>query len=1127
MMAPRRVGVAFLLLALMSGLWLVVVSAAPTPEQQLLAAILNPRVTKFTLKSDVLLTASLPDITRRFAVVGKCPRGRRCVIDGQKKYRAFWTEEYVVISLSKLHFKNLRTPSASDNVPSNRTFGVTSGAAAFAYNGVIRATDCVFENNAAEVGGAIGVRDARIIAKNCAFRDNKASGNGGAIKVASNGGAYVSGSQFVGNTAGGLGGAVHGYEGGLYFSQCKFQSNKADGAEGGGAIFFSYIGGDVWKSEFTGNSAPNGSGGAVGIDDPSLGDIDFCHCTFKGNTAKTPGSENVNIVPSDFLANVDNGVCPDDASLGEVVEGPDGKRFVVNGQVNAVKDAWLKDHTVIVTFQGEAINLSRQVKEDLIRAYGDGWFAKRIFGLDAERGRVKFEGANVVSYVARSEQIATWLLQQKELRIKLQESEEYIVSFKPWLPLQELREVRLQEAEMKFWIMALRVPLDAYYYLRSAVQGIFGDVLHMHPPEFDSTRPKLMKVKLDMPPEVRDKVEDMLVIEGPTGEMWRVEIATPYTDWCRFYLLLQSPSQQAEDNPTPFRLPAGVGSSAAQLSIVREVSESVWKAVKRLVARFIWKPNAKEGEGFLVKVAWELLTFPRCEGGLNLVDPAKKNQAQLSLWVAKVASALVKEHWIELAEQILMREWGLSRAQDVWCCLFIPSFQRKRVKSRFWKEVLKAWSNLPPDTSTKPQTKEEVQTQLLFENPQIVDKGGNQFEADALAGSFGLAWIRKGIVTIGDLWNHLLGSWRRLEDVQEILIPLRNIEPHLQQILEAIPIEWRELLGPEGIDPVGTWYCANGEDADEVWEMLEILPSGFRRVRRWKCQRTSNELVASNEEIIKTWSNPPQARIVGKGGTVEERKKWTWVGHSPLRKLCIDPAAWSWATEDVKQPQLPLSDYSVAKGYNMRLKTGNRRSPAQVAISRWQAVISEDLSEAGPSFQALWESLTYLPNGKQVAILWQMSLVVTPSAVWLVSRGMQVELKCPRCNWPFESTRHLWWECPASRRVWKWWKLHWQRFGDPVVDWEEKWVLLGFLPAGVHRNRGWPYIAQVVRGLLCEIIWKDRNRARFERRPFSDVEIKKAVRQGLREAIRVDWRKRAKAGKIHDPAVPLERRVVL
>ncbi|GBG74167.1 hypothetical protein CBR_g17881 [Chara braunii] len=150
-----------------------------------------------------------------------------------------------------------------------------------------------------------------------------------------------------------------------------------------------------------------------------------------------------------------------------------------------------------------------------------------------ERGRVKFEGANMVSYVAQSKEIAKWLLRQQELKIKLQEGEEYVIMFKPWRPLQELKEIRLQEVETKFWVMALRVPLDAYYYLYSAVQGVFGEVLLMHAPEYDNSRPKLMNIKFDMAPDSREKVDDVSTIEAPTGERWKLEIATPYTDWCR------------------------------------------------------------------------------------------------------------------------------------------------------------------------------------------------------------------------------------------------------------------------------------------------------------------------------------------------------------------------------------------------------------------------------------------------------------------------------------------------------------------------------------------------------------------------------------------------------------------
>ncbi|GBG86942.1 hypothetical protein CBR_g44395 [Chara braunii] len=212
----------------------------------------------------------------------------------------------------------------------------------------------------------------------------------------------------------------------------------------------------------------------------------------------------------------DEGICPNELGLGEVVEDEEGGRFVVDETVDIIKENWLKEITVILIFQEEARNLSRQVKEDLIRAYEDGWMSQQIFDPDTRRGRIRFEGQNVVSYVAKAKEVADWMLRSKEAKLKLG-NKEYLTIFKPWMPRQELRDMKLQDAEKNLWIVALRVQLDAYYYLGEAVGGMFGEVLEMHPPEYDRTRPKLMNVKMDMHPYARFNVDDVLVIESPKG----------------------------------------------------------------------------------------------------------------------------------------------------------------------------------------------------------------------------------------------------------------------------------------------------------------------------------------------------------------------------------------------------------------------------------------------------------------------------------------------------------------------------------------------------------------------------------------------------------------------------------
>ncbi|GBG62334.1 hypothetical protein CBR_g30288 [Chara braunii] len=194
------------------------------------------------------------------------------------------------------------------------------------------------------------------------------------------------------------------------------------------------------------------------------------------------------------------GICPDDVNLGQVVEDAEGRRFVVNRDVDEIKEQWLKERTVIMIFRDEARLLSRKVKKVLIRAYEDGWYARKLFNPDIKRGRVRFEGQNVISFVAKARKVAEWLVGEGEAVLELQ-GKEYRTIFKPWMTKQELKNLRLQEANTNFWIIALRVQLDAYYYLKSAVTSMFGEVVHMHPPEIDPTRPKLMNVKLDMSPE--------------------------------------------------------------------------------------------------------------------------------------------------------------------------------------------------------------------------------------------------------------------------------------------------------------------------------------------------------------------------------------------------------------------------------------------------------------------------------------------------------------------------------------------------------------------------------------------------------------------------------------------------
>ncbi|GBG73315.1 hypothetical protein CBR_g13034 [Chara braunii] len=162
----------------------------------------------------------------------------------------------------------------------------------------------------------------------------------------------------------------------------------------------------------------------------------------------------------------EDGIIPEKFCHGEwIVEG--GVRlFKVNPRLDTLVTAWLKERTVTVIFQGEARDLPLRIKEDLIRAYENGWYRERVFDHSIKRGRIHGEGPNVLSYVAKASEVARWMIVKGEDKVVIR-GIEYAMVFKPWMTKAELEERRRAEDATKFWVMALRVPLRVMFHVES------------------------------------------------------------------------------------------------------------------------------------------------------------------------------------------------------------------------------------------------------------------------------------------------------------------------------------------------------------------------------------------------------------------------------------------------------------------------------------------------------------------------------------------------------------------------------------------------------------------------------------------------------------------------------------
>lgn len=145
----------------------------------------------------------------------------------------------------------------------------------------IYAFDCVFErNHANDYGGALAASSAGIDVTRCSFIDNT-SARGGAIAVDFfTVGATVTGGSFSGNAAT-EGGAIYHMVQPLTLSDAVLRANSA-GA--GGAIYSSYARDDITGCEFAANEGANG-GALYGVD----GNGPIADCTFADNTATGHG----------------------------------------------------------------------------------------------------------------------------------------------------------------------------------------------------------------------------------------------------------------------------------------------------------------------------------------------------------------------------------------------------------------------------------------------------------------------------------------------------------------------------------------------------------------------------------------------------------------------------------------------------------------------------------------------------------------------------------------------------------------------------------------------------------------------------------------------------------------------
>lgn len=149
-------------------------------------------------------------------------------------------------------------------------------------NAIFEAENVTFTNGySSGAGGAINaVNSNNTIIRNCAFVDNNAGTNGGAVYVPNG---SIDSCAFTDNSAGSNGGAIYVPDGELEIIDSKFEGNYAK-EKYGGAIYVTGGGLQVTGSEFDGNYTTTNHGGAVAIE--SAAESSITNTAFYNNEAR-------------------------------------------------------------------------------------------------------------------------------------------------------------------------------------------------------------------------------------------------------------------------------------------------------------------------------------------------------------------------------------------------------------------------------------------------------------------------------------------------------------------------------------------------------------------------------------------------------------------------------------------------------------------------------------------------------------------------------------------------------------------------------------------------------------------------------------------------------------------------
>ena len=252
------------------------------------------------------------------------------------------------------------------------------------------------------------------------------------------------------------------------------------------------------------------------------------------------------------------------------------------------------------------------------------------------------------------------------------------------------------------------------------------------------------------------------------------------------------------------------------MTILPKPSKQIARTIETILFKFLWG-NKRD------KIKRATLKSKYKAGGLQVPDICTQADSLKISWIKKFNNADNNSKWKSVVKEC----FTIANDTNIFECRLSPSLIKRSVKSKFWQDVLTAWTML------KHQSKLDggkILSEVLWKNCSIDLEKKRVLDRTSL--------LQKGLKYVGDVYDT---RERRMLTANEVAIKFEIFPTLALTILRSIPRQWKDLLSREKPNRYDR-FCSEAvtlesKSAVAKWAYSRLLPDSCppeKALIKWK-----------------------------------------------------------------------------------------------------------------------------------------------------------------------------------------------------------------------------------------------------------------------------------------------------